>query len=109
MSINEILKDVESEILGRRGDGIKALFESQISAAETHLATARVLSLGDTAPACPAATRQSPTARTNNAADRPLYGLSRSSRNSVGVTIRNLQSDAGFLARESRSVSPVMR
>ena len=50
MSINKILKDVENELLGRLGEDIKPLFESQVAAAETHLAAAQVIGLGDTAP-----------------------------------------------------------
>ena len=50
MSLNQILKDVEAEILGRRGDEIKPLFDSQVAAAEAHLASARVIGVGDTAP-----------------------------------------------------------
>ena len=50
MSINKILKDVENEILERRGEGIRPLFESQVSAAEAHLAATQVIGVGDTAP-----------------------------------------------------------
>ena len=50
MSMNKILKDVENELLGRLGDALKPLFDSQISEAETHLAAARVFGLGDSAP-----------------------------------------------------------
>ena len=44
-----------------------------------------------------------------HATNRPPYGLASASRNSVGVTIRNFHSGAGLFARESKSVSPVMR
>lgn len=50
MSINEILSEVEKEILGRRGEGFKSLFESQVAAAEAHLSEAQALAVGDAAP-----------------------------------------------------------
>ena len=50
MSLNEELADVEREIVGRLGEDIRSLFDTQISTAESHLSTAHSLSVGSIAP-----------------------------------------------------------
>ena len=48
--LNQELAEVELEIIGRRGEGIRALFDAQVSKAGSHLATASCLQAGDIAP-----------------------------------------------------------
>ncbi len=50
MSMNDDLADVESEIIRRRGEDIRSLFDAQIQAAKAHLTMAQGLSVGDAAP-----------------------------------------------------------
>ncbi|WP_082152577.1 peroxiredoxin-like family protein [Candidatus Rhodobacter oscarellae] len=49
-SINQELAEVEKEIIGRRGEEIRVLFDAQISKAISHLATVTPLQAGDMAP-----------------------------------------------------------
>jgi len=50
ISINQELAAVEQEIIGRRGEDIRELFDAQVSKAGSHLATASSLRGGDIAP-----------------------------------------------------------
>jgi len=50
MSLNKELAAVEREIIGRRGEEIRSLFDAQISTAESHLLMAPSLSVGSLAP-----------------------------------------------------------
>ena len=49
-SINQELAAVEQEIIGRRGEEIRDLFDAQVSKAGSHLATATRLQASDIAP-----------------------------------------------------------
>lgn len=50
MAMNDTLHDVTNEIVSRRGEKIRSLFEAQIAAAAEHLLRARVPKAGDIAP-----------------------------------------------------------
>lgn len=50
MAMNDTLGDVTNEIVNRRGEKIRSLFEAQIAAATEHLLQARVPKAGDNAP-----------------------------------------------------------
>jgi len=49
-SINQELAEVEQEIIGRRGEEIRTLFDAQVSKAGLHLATLNCLQADDIAP-----------------------------------------------------------
>lgn len=50
MAMNDTLGDVTNEIVSRRGEKIRSLFQAQIAAATEHLLEARVPKAGDIAP-----------------------------------------------------------
>jgi peroxiredoxin len=50
MAMNDKLSDVTDTIVGRRGEGIRSLFDAQIAAAAEHLIRAHVPKTGDIAP-----------------------------------------------------------
>ena len=49
--MNDTLVDVENQIIGRAGEGIRSFFEAQVEAGEQHLRGASPPSVGTSAPA----------------------------------------------------------